>query len=232
MATPQDWYYLRDQFQRLAQDPDSAQIEANLGPALREDLNGAAPDAWRLVGSPPDYDNDEFLSLADHGAALLGHSEASPHRWMKWLDTLAVSGDRLEYEFELDSTGAYKTSSIAEIRAMTEQELGTWKDTYGVRTIRNVCRASAEHCLRLAIQVNGTMAQRRPSEKRLFPNRAAWLQAEMKRQGNITRHRAADLSTVDKKTIKKILDGQPVRDDVLDKLADWLSIEVRSIPST
>jgi hypothetical protein len=57
------------------------------------------------------------------------------------------------------------------------------------------------------------------------PKLAAWLTAEMKKRGNMTRHRLATISEVDKKTITKILEAKTVRRSVLDQLAKELPNE-------
>lgn len=68
-----------------------------------------------------------------------------------------------------------------------------------------------------------------------FPKRADWLRARLKernwRQSDINRH-----SGPDRKTVRRILNGEAVREDVLDRLARALSgkfhaVDVTDIPS-
>jgi hypothetical protein len=65
----------------------------------------------------------------------------------------------------------------------------------------------------------------------LFPKRAAWLRAEMKRRDITTAHRLASLGGPNNKTCRKILDGHPVRaDEVLPKIVDALNVR-RGFPT-
>jgi hypothetical protein len=65
----------------------------------------------------------------------------------------------------------------------------------------------------------------------LFPKRAAWLRAEMKRRGITTAHGLASLGGPNNKTCRKILDGHPVRaDEVLPKIVDALNVK-RGFPT-
>ena len=57
------------------------------------------------------------------------------------------------------------------------------------------------------------------------PRLATWLAAEMQSRDHMAAHRLNVLSRLDRKTIKKILSGKPVRELCLRKLADGLSAE-------
>ncbi|MCX6539228.1 MAG: hypothetical protein NT151_09910 [Acidobacteria bacterium] len=64
---------------------------------------------------------------------------------------------------------------------------------------------------------------------------AAWLKAEMK-QRKFNKRSLSDAGGPDPKTTSKILDGQPVSEDVRDKVADALSkkgsrVTVRDVPT-
>ncbi len=105
--------------------------------------------------------------------------------------------------------------------------------------INQVCRASVELCDLLETEAHAReLAPDRPAqaaEVARFPRRAAWLRMQMRKRGHLTAHRLAELGGPDEKTIKKILDGHPVRDVVIEKLAAVLSSEeeigFRDIPS-
>ena len=57
------------------------------------------------------------------------------------------------------------------------------------------------------------------------PRLAEWLATEMKQRDRMTINRLYVLSDLDRKTIKKILNGEPVREKSRQKLADGLSKE-------
>ena len=82
------------------------------------------------------------------------------------------------------------------------------------------------------------MSAKKPSKKvsdghaeSEFPRRADWLRARLKErnwwQSDINRQ-----SGPDRKTIRKILNGEPVREDVLDRLAKALSRKYHAVDIT
>jgi len=69
------------------------------------------------------------------------------------------------------------------------------------------------------VEVPSSVSQRR----RTFPNRAAWLDAEMKKRGITALNQLKKVGGPDRDTVKKILAGNWVTDPVLIKLAAALS---------
>ena len=57
------------------------------------------------------------------------------------------------------------------------------------------------------------------------PRLAEWLKAEMQQRDHLTRNRLSELSGLDRKTIKKMLAGQQVREASAQKLLSGLSAE-------
>jgi hypothetical protein len=62
-----------------------------------------------------------------------------------------------------------------------------------------------------------------PSRAKRFPTRAGWLKREMENRDRMTQNRLHKLSDVDRKTINRVLSGEPVSSKILEKLADGLS---------
>ena len=60
---------------------------------------------------------------------------------------------------------------------------------------------------------------------------AVWLKAEMEKQDHLTKTRLSSRTGLDRKTIQKMLDGIPVREVRVGKLADGLGVSRMDIPS-
>jgi hypothetical protein len=56
-----------------------------------------------------------------------------------------------------------------------------------------------------------------------LPKRAKWLRDQMEKRDRMSINRLHELSNVDRKTIKRVLNGEPVTDKILEKLAAGLS---------
>ena len=74
------------------------------------------------------------------------------------------------------------------------------------------------------------LAREKPPNKIGGPRLAEWLKTQMQRDAMTANylHKCTDL---DRKTIKKILNAQPVRKTCLNKLADGLSVSASDIPT-
>jgi len=65
---------------------------------------------------------------------------------------------------------------------------------------------------------------------REFPTRAAWLTQTLGKR-KLTAHAIEAMDGPSKHTVKRILDGRPVRDDALSRLASVFEIDPAAIPN-
>jgi hypothetical protein len=203
----------------------------------------AAGDTWSLEGfvSLDDltggHHRELFEWTAERGAVFLGHG-GGPGSLSCWLDALRKESPR----FVTQQTGHALDDGSVEM-----EESGF---------IHNVCAASGEYCYRLETMAMAKkhempvsppikLADRlsrlshgaegskdrnkraaRPEVR--FPNRAIWLQQRLTERAwdhnDPPRHNGPD-----RKTIDKILRGEGVREDVLEKLTRALSRKVGKV---
>ncbi len=128
-------------------------------------------------------------------------SKESIERFLAQLDRVATD---LIWKYGSWESG----DAIQELRAHAEQL--AWE---GHR------KALSEGHIKIALtaQANST------SSGSSFPKRAAWLKDEMRKRGAMTAYGLHKQGGPDAKTIRKILDGKPVRDPALDLIVTGLS---------
>jgi hypothetical protein len=134
-------------------------------------------------------------------------------------------------------TGPHETIPEALVRSALAEELGIKAEEVTIeQIIHAVARLLPQYPAITVIPVSQPEGTKPPAlagspESAEFPKRASWLKARLKErnwgQSDITRH-----SGPDRKTIRKILSGEPVREDVLDRLARALSAKYHSVDIT
>jgi hypothetical protein len=167
----------------------------------------------------------EYWEMAKAGTCTVSRIDEETMRFLQKL--LIQTYDDV---FDEDDYGTHSSgSSLYGLTRpdMMETVLRSCKALPGWKKCQTERRAVLKLHAAGAAAPNGTIVDKSPAgeskkSKPQFPNRATWL-ADQLRERSWNKHDPSRQSGPDHKTVQKILDGEFVRVDVLEKIADALS---------
>jgi hypothetical protein len=136
---------------------------------------------------------------------------------------ISLTDPRNSWLTEITKMGRYeKPLQVMQFEPGSDRE-----SLHNTGEVDHICNVSATLCYRFqkqAMEVEGPAAGKSTSVISIpkFPERAAWLKQRLQER-NWNKHDVLCHWGPDQKTVQKILDGDGVREDVLEKLATALS---------
>ena len=161
---------------------------------------------WRLKG--PIIDKNDFIALGKLCLSKLGQPVSSDEEALqRWIERLCT-----------------------ELPGMEDYNVPPDGKTLKVRVCRGINHLAASLCRRHEIEERIHVLAKDDTTPTRFPRRATWLQKILSTRDE-TAYRFAGLHGIDPKTVKKVLNGEPVQDAVLNRLAVATGCPAQEIPS-